>query len=884
MRSLLFSAIALALISVPVSDVFSASSAAGAEVIGTTQLPRNVRPSHYEVAVTPHVDTLSFDGKATVTVDVLQPSTSITLNAIDLKFSSASLASVSGKAAFGTPKISTNADAQTATFTFAKPVPAGRYRLSMAYTGKILDQAYGLFVIDYDTKAGHKRALYTQFENSDARRFIPSWDEPAYKATFDLTATVPSGQMAVSNMPVANTVDLKNGLTRVTFQQSPKMSTYLLFFGAGDFERTKTQSDGTEVGVVTQKGLSSQATFALDSAKTILHEYNDYFGTPYPLPKLDNVASPGSSQFFAAMENWGAIFTFEYAMLQDPAISTQADKIQAFSDEAHEMAHQWFGDLVTMRWWDDLWLNEGFASWMATRTTEKLHPEWNVQLSTVDIREAAMGLDAVVTSHPIVQHVDTVEQAKQAFDAITYSKGESVIRMLEGYIGADAWRDGVRRYMRDHAYGNTVSDDLWHAMETVTDKPVTTIAHDFTLQPGVPLIRVESETCKDGNTTLELTQSQFTKGIATRIMRHWHVPVIAQTPGHAPVSTLVEDKASLVVPGCGPVVVNAGQSGYYRTLYSPQAFAQLSASYAKLAPIDQLGLMADTSALGLAGLQPLSSLLDLIKATPADADPALWGKISDELSTLNRYYREGDPGQAPFRAFAIAKLEPVLQRIGWSAKPDEPATVPILREQLIVTLSTLGDKQVVDEASRRYAAQSSDPTAVPGALRKAITFVVAYHADANAWDALHEQAKAEKTPLIKDALYAMLASTDDEAFAKRALDLALTDEPGATNSVNMIATVARQHSDLAFDFAVVHLAQMDKLVDAGLRTEYYPGLAASSLNPAMLDKLRSFEHANIPSDSRRVADTVVAGIQYRIGVRKDRLPEVDAWLKKNRRD
>ena len=322
MRSLLFSAIALALISVPVSDAFSAPSAAEAEVIGTTQLPRNVRPSHYEVAVTPHIDTLSFDGKAIVTIDVLQPSTSITLNAIDLKFSSASLASVSGKAAFGTSKISTNADAQTATFTFAKPIPAGHYRLSMAYTGKILDQAYGLFVIDYDTKAGHKRALYTQFENSDARRFIPSWDEPAYKATFDLTATVPSDQMAVSNMPVASSVDLKNGLTRVTFQQSPKMSTYLLFFGAGDFERTKTQSDGTEIGVVTQKGLSSQAAFALDSAKTVLHEYNDYFGTPYPLPKLDNVASPGSSQFFAAMENWGAIFTFEYAMLQDPSIST----------------------------------------------------------------------------------------------------------------------------------------------------------------------------------------------------------------------------------------------------------------------------------------------------------------------------------------------------------------------------------------------------------------------------------------------------------------------------------------------------------------------------------------------------------------------------------
>lgn len=882
MRRLLFSAIALALAGTSISGVAVAQPVVpSAEVIGTTQLPRSVRPTHYDVAISPHADSLTFDGKVTVTVDVLQPTASVTLNALGLTFSSANLVSASGKASYPVPKVTINAKDQTATFTFPKTLAVGSYRLTMAYTGKINTQAYGLFVINYDTKAGHKRALYTQFENSDARRFIPSWDEPAYKATFHLTVTVPTGQMAVSNMPVAQATDLKNGLTRVTFQPSPKMSTYLLFFGTGDFDRVTTHSDGTEIGVVTQKGLSSQATFALDSAKTILHEYNDYFGTPYPLPKLDNIASPGSSQFFAAMENWGAIFTFEYAMLLDPSISTQADKEQVFSDEAHEMAHQWFGDLVTMRWWDDLWLNEGFASWMATRTTEKLHPEWDAQLGTVTIREIAMGLDAIATSHPIVQHIETVEQANQAFDAITYSKGESVIRMLENYLGADTWRDGVRRYIKDHAYGNTVSDDLWHAMETVTNKPVTTIAHDFTLQPGVPLIRVESETCKNGHTTLELAQGQFTKGPANRMMRHWHVPVIAQALGSAPASTLVDGKASLVVPGCGPVVVNAGQSGYYRTLYTPQNFAALHASYAKLAPIDQLGLMDDTSALGLAGLEPASHVLDLIKATPGDANPVLWGNIAQQLRSLNLYYRDGDAGQASFQAFAIARLEPVFNRIGWQAKAGEPATVAILRNQLIVALSDLGDRNVIQEARRRYAAQATDPSAVPGALRKVITSVVAYHADAATWDQLHAQAQAEKTPLIKDALYSMLASTKDEALAKRALDLALTNEPGPTNSASMIATVARQHPELAFDFAVAHRPQMDKLVDVTSRGEYYPRLVSSSLDPAIIGKMRAFEQANIAPTSRRVADTVIANIQYRLGVHKDRLPDVDAWIKKN---
>jgi aminopeptidase N len=881
MRRILFSAIAVALAGASVSQPVLAQSSAPAEVIGTTQLPRSVRPTHYDVDVTPHVDALSFDGKVTVTVDVLKPTTTITLNAIDLTFSSASLAPVAGGAHLGTPKISVDAKAQTATFTFAKPVQVGSYRLSMSYTGKIDTQANGLFVIHYDTKAGHKQALYTQFENSDARRFIPSWDEPAYKATFNLTATVPTGQMAVSNMPAVQKTDLGHGLTRVQFQPSPKMSTYLLFFGTGDFDRVTTRSDGTEIGVVTQKGISSQATFALDSAKTILHEYNDYFGTPYPLPKLDNIASPGSSQFFAAMENWGAIFTFEYAMLLDPSISTQADKEQVFSDEAHEMAHQWFGDLVTMRWWDDLWLNEGFASWMATRTTEKLHPEWHAELGTVAIREVAMGLDAVHTSHPIVQHVETVEQANQAFDAITYSKGESVIRMLEQYLGPDVWRDGVRRYIKDHAYGNTVSDDLWKAMETVTDKPVTTIAHDFTLQPGVPLIRVASETCKNGSTTLELTQGQFSTGISPRILRHWHVPVIAQSLGGTPASTLVNGDTSMVVPGCGPVVVNAGQSGYYRTLYNPQAFASLSAQYAKLAPIDQLGLLDDTSALGLAGLQPASSVLDLIKAAPADANPVVWDNIAGVLGRLNRYYRAGDAGQAAFQAFAIARLEPVFNQIGWEAKPGEQAPVAILRDELITALSDLGDQKLIGEARRRYAAQATDPSAVPGALRKTITAVVAYNADAATWDQLHARAQTEKTPLVKDTLYTLLAIAKDEALAKRALDLALTSEPGATNSANMIATVSREHPELAFDFAVAHRQQMDPLIDSTSRSEFYPRLVSASLDPAMVDKMRAFEQANIAPSSQRDAETAIANIQYRIGVRKDRLPELDAWLKKN---
>ena len=848
----------------------------------TTQLPRDVRPSHYSVAVTPHASALGFDGNVTVDIEVLQSTRSITLNALDLTFAHVALTPVGGKA-LAAPKVTVNGDAQTATFTFAKELAPGKYSLAMTYAGKIGTQPNGLFAIDYDSKSGKKRALYTQFENSDARRFIPSWDEPNFKATFDLTATVPTEQMAVSNMPVASSKDAGHGLSRVTFQTSPKMSTYLLFFGTGDFDRVTTSVDGTEIGVVTQKGLSSQGAFTLESGKAVLKEYNDYFGVKYPLPKLDNIASPGSSQFFSAMENWGAIYTFEYALLLDPSISTLSDKQNVFGTAAHEMAHQWFGDLVTMRWWDDLWLNEGFASWMASRTTARLHPEWNTQLSdVVDSRESAMARDAIATTHPIVQRVETVDQASQAFDSITYSKGESVIRMLESYVGEDSWRTGVRSYIKAHAYGNAVSDDLWRAMdEAAPGKQITTIAHDFTLQPGIPLIRVESVTCSKHATTLKLVQGEFTRDRPDKQPLRWHVPVIARSAGGKAVTTVVDGDATLTLPGCGTLLVNAGQSGYYRTLYAPAQFEALRKDFAKIAPVDQLGLMGDTWALGMAGLQPASGILDLAKATPVDADPQIWDSVAGDLSGLDSYYRGDAKRQAAFRVFANKLLSPVFARVGWEAKTGESVPTTILRTHLIMVLSGLDNPAVVAEAQRRYAAQTTDPNAVPAALRKTILAVVAHHADAATWDKLHAQAKAETTPLVKDRLYGLLATTEDEALAQRALDLALTDEPGATNSAGMISGVSRQHPELALDFALAHRQQVDSLVDGSSRSRYYATLGSSSFNPATIDKINAYASKYLEAGSRRDAETAVANITYRIKVRSERMPEVDAWLARN---
>lgn len=384
-----------------------------------SQLPRVAAPRHYALEVTPHAEQLTFDGRVTIDLDVVVPTRRLTLNALDLQFDRVRLTPQQGAPLV--PTVRMDAQAQTATLEFARALAPGRYSLAIDYRGRIGTQANGLFALDYPTAQGQKRALYTQFENSDARRFVPSWDEPWYKASFDLAVTAPAAQMAVGNMPVAERTPLEDGRVRTRFATTPRMSTYLLFLAVGDFERAAVGGDnGTEIGVITQRGKLDQARYALEAGRAVLREYNAYFGIPYPLPKLDNIAAPGRSQFFSAMENWGAIFTFESSLLLDPAIANLGDRQRIFTVAAHEIAHQWFGDLVTMAWWDDLWLNEGFATWMEGRTTQKLHPEWDPDhVDAVLTSRGPMQRDALATTHPVVQHVATVEQASQAFDDIT---------------------------------------------------------------------------------------------------------------------------------------------------------------------------------------------------------------------------------------------------------------------------------------------------------------------------------------------------------------------------------------------------------------------------------------------------------------------------------
>lgn len=849
-----------------------------------TQLPRTAVPHRYTIDIVPNAQALTFGGSVRIALDIVKPTDTLVLNAADLAMDSVTLYGPEGTSR--TAKVTLNADAQTASFDFGERMPKGAYLLDVVYTGKIGTQANGLFALDYQDPDGtERRGLFTQFEAPDARRFVPSWDEPDYKAVFDLSATVPADQMALSNMPVKTSEDVGNGLRRVTFGSSPIMSSYLLFFGLGDFERINRQVAGTDVGIVMSKGKTDQGQYALDSASAILPFFNDYFGTPYPLPKLDNIAGPGQSQFFGAMENWGAIFTFERILLNDPSISSEGDRQRIFSVAAHEMAHQWFGDLVTMAWWDDLWLNEGFASWMENKTTATLHPEWGADIDRVGAREAAMGLDSYASTHPIVQTIRTVEQTNQAFDAITYSKGESVIAMLESYAGADVWRKGVQDYVKAHQYQNTRTDDLWNAVEAAGATDLTQIAHQFTLQPGVPLIQVASAQCKAGNTAITLRQGEFSADRRDAVLakpQSWNVPVLAATVGGQTVDAVTQGaKTSMTVPGCGPVLVNAGQAGYYRTLYAAPQLAALAENFAGLAPIDQYGLLNDNMALAYTGYQPMGPALDLVAAIPANANPKVLGEGLGVWSGLYDLFDDEPAVQAQVGRIIQQRYAPVLGRLGLSVRDGEAAADTLLRPALISVLGSTDLQSVTAERTRLLAALAKNPKALDGPLKTTWLGLIARDADAADWQTLQDLARKAGGFTERSALYGALGGTKDPVLAARALDLAITDEPGATIGAAIISSVARNNPELALDFALAHPADIDRIVDNSAQSRYVARLAAGSDDPATIEKLEAYAKANLGEEARKPVDQTIAIIQSRLERRQRIMDQARQWIMAN---
>ncbi|MFZ2030845.1 MAG: M1 family metallopeptidase [Vitreimonas sp.] len=832
-------------------------------------------PSRYEISITPNDAASTFAGEETITVRATEAASAITLNALDIIVQSAT---IDGAAA----RVQMDEAHQQMTLTPQASLSAGQHAIHIVYAGKIQDGAFGLFRTTYTDHGHEKHLLITQFEPSDARRLAPMWDQPNRRAVFALTVTAPAGQNAVSNMQAINTEHLQGGSTRVHFADSPPMASYLVFVGVGELDRITTNVDGIEVGVITRRGQAARGRYALQSAADVLHYYRDYFGIAYPLPKLDMIGAPGEGGGFAAMENWGAILYFDQYLLLDDNLSSEADRQFVFDSVAHEIAHQWFGDLVTMNWWNDLWLNEGFASWMASKATEHLHPEWAPWRSALNSGTArVMVTDARAGTHPVVRPVNTIDEANLAFDGITYSKGLAVIRMIEAYVGEDAFRTGVRNYLSAHRLGNTVSSDLWSAVQAASGQPVLQIAHDFTEQSGYPIVRATGAACANGsgNSQIELTQKRFALDDTARTQQMWSIPIVARRLNGQALRTVMPARASAnidVPPGCGAYLVNAGQTAYFHVLYDQRNFDALAAGFATLDADDQLGMLLDYWAFARSGDATFTSYLQLVSTLPANVDPVVAMDTADSMTAFLDYAR-GRPSEAAVRGYGRAVLAPFFQRVGWTPHPGETPNDSLLRAKLVTALGELGDPDVIAEARRRVEASRRDPSALPGSVRNAAFGVYAYNATPAQLAALISQARAATDFVEQRRLWGAIGQVNDNTLAQQLLNMTLGNEIPRPLRPAVISRVAGNHPRMAWDFLVAHRPAIENILEAGLRLEFPTGIAANSADPAMAAELDRYA-ANFPAGARPQVDGAKATILLRADAVRNRFPAAEAWI------
>jgi aminopeptidase N len=859
-----------------------AASHASAEVafsLVTTpgRLPKTVTPVHYALDLTPDLDKLTFTGSELVDIKVTEPTTRLTLNAVDLTIG---VAAVDGEAA---SDIAFHAEAQTVTFDFPHPIATGRHQLRVAFAGRINRFARGLYYLDYPAAGGGKRMISSHLEPTGARRLFPGWDEPAFKASVALTVTVPQALLAVSNMPAVSEEPVGEGRKRVAFRPTPRMSSYLLVLTAGDLERVTADVDGVTIGVVATRGKGGHAGYALQTAGDLLHYFNDYFGAAYPLPKLDLIAVPGGIP--GAMENWGGITFFESRLLSDPETSADAARRDIFTYIAHEMAHQWFGDLVTMAWWDDVWLNEGFASWMEAKAADALHPDWQAWLNST-YRLAALSDDARRTAPPIKQSIRTESEAMAAFNTIVYGKGPAVVRMLEGYVGEDAFRAAVRVYMQRHAYSNATTADLWGALQAASGKPVIAVAAGFVEQGGIPLV-VAQASCAGDVQRVTLRQERFTirdpapRDSSDKAQR-WLVPVVRDAiDGAAAETVLLDGTAEFAAGRCGdPVKLNLGDVGYYRVQYDAAMLAALTRVIDRLAPADRANLLGDSWALVEAGRTPPAAFLDFVDRVAGDDTRAVANHIIRALTRIDRL-QWNRPERAAFQVYGRAMLRPLFDRIGWDAAPSEPADYALMRSRLIDLLGTFGDEAVVAEAKRRFATVVADSASLPATLRETVTSLAGRYADRATYDTLKALARGASGADERARYYIAAAGAHDPALAGETLALTLTDELPATIAGRVISAVASngEHRDLAWDFVKANFSTLSAKQGPSFQDNFPASLLSNFTDAAHAQELAGFSPAHATPGGRRAAARAYERIMTDADLAAQLLPAMDARVK-----
>ncbi len=751
----------------------------------SVRLPSYIKPDRYQLTIKPDLEGFTFSGEEIIFLRLGKTTREITLHAKELDVFDVKFQISNNK--FQTGKIKYDIKAETATFTFLTSLPKGKGELRLSFKGILNDQMRGFYRSRYMHNGKEKHMATTQFEATDARRAFPCFDEPAHKAVFDVTLMVQPGLTAISNTIETSVKEHESGYNIVKFAPTPKMSTYLLAFIVGDFEyiegrakpspRPSPRGRGgqeTLVRVFVTPGKKHQAKFALDTAIKCLEFYNKYFDIPYPLPVLDLIAIPDFSH--GAMENWGAVTYRESALLVDPEHSSAANKQWVALVIAHELAHQWFGNLVTMEWWTHLWLNEGFASYIEYLAVDHLFPAWDIwtQFAYHDLNPA-LELDSLKHTHPIEVEVHHPNEIGEIFDEISYSKGSSVIRMLAGYLGERNFRDGLRYYLKKHSYKNASTVHLWEAFEKISKKPVRELMQNWTGKGGYPVIKITQK--PNG---LRFTQSRFFSSPVSKKQGDdktlWQVPIsVYNLKNKSAHKFLLKERHFDTAPyrSDGGIKINRDESGFFRTDYPAQMLADLHEPIRskKLSAVDRLGLLRDAFALAEAGELPTTQALELSKAYINEDDYTVWVNLASGLSEVKGLIY-GQKCYPQFKEYCRMAFGKVGRQLGWSAKKDEGHTRALLRSLVLSQLASNDDKGTLKKGLEFYKKAKS----IPADIRAVVYQITAQNGGVKEHADFTKRYKTETLSEEKNRIGRALGQFRNISLLKKTLEFAISED------------------------------------------------------------------------------------------------------------
>lgn len=734
----------------------------------------NVSPIHYELTFAPDLSKFTFDGTESISINCLKPTSVISMHCDEIKIKSCVVKTNNETVK---SKFKLNPKKEQLSIQLGKKIK-GKCTLEIEFVGTLNDRLLGFYRSQYRQGNKTKYLATTQFEAADARRAFPCWDEPEAKASFGISIIADNKFSAISNMPVKSKKKLGNK-TLYKFETTPVMSTYLIYLGVGEFEYLTGKVGKTQIRVVTTKGNKSKGKYSLDLGKKLLSSYEKYFGIKYPLPKLDLIAVPDFAA--GAMENWGAITFRETILLYDPKTSSTRTKQFIAEVISHEIAHQWFGNLVTMKWWNDLWLNESFATFMATKFVDKFYPEWELWDQFVDdAMNVAMGLDALKTTHPIDVTVQSPAEIREIFDAISYDKGGCVLRMLEHFVGEHNFQKGLKKYLGDFKYKNAKGQDLWNAIGKASKLPVSSMVNTWLKQPGFPLVEI-----KQDGTMLHIQQKRYllepdkkhSKGL-------WSIPLSLGLSDEFTSKLLTKRSMKLKLPkNTLGFVANYGRNGFYRVKYDEGTLLDLKmfVDQKKMPPIDRWAIQNDLYSLCVSGNEDVRDYLDFSDAYYEENSYLASVNVAHNLASLY-FHAFDEPFAEKIRGYVVNYFRKLLFDLGWGPKKSDTHTDALLRAYVISTLGKLDDEDTTEEALSRYKKFLKRPSIIPPDLIEPICSVAAWNGNSKTHAELTRQYKKAKTTEEKLRFLGALCSFKDKKLLKRSLDFSQTS---AVRSQNM---------------------------------------------------------------------------------------------------